>query len=134
MAGGGPSPDRSRSLFGVVPSTRLVDLLPRFLFLLQSSSSSRRDLDPEAMSSIWMVEELDSVDGSSIRGREVESGGEELDSGGDEQEPEFRRRDVFWLAGWKPFMLLSREGSSGDGQRPERSARVTLPGRVRFLG
>jgi len=38
-------------------------LLPFFLFLRQSSSSSRRDLDPAAMGSIWMVGELDSVEG-----------------------------------------------------------------------
>jgi hypothetical protein len=48
----------------------------RFLFLLQSSSSSRRHLDPAAMSSIRMAEELDSVEGKLDprgEGEEVES-------------------------------------------------------------
>lgn len=117
-----PEPGATESLFGVFPSTRLVALLslPRFL----SSSSSRRYLDPAAMSSIsmvggsiWMAEELDSVEGKldpRTKREEVESGSEELDSGGDEQKPEFvrsireeeldrarisGRRGVLWLGG-----------------------------------
>jgi hypothetical protein len=45
MAGGSPSPERSRSLFGVFPSTRLVALLPPCPSPV-SSPSPKLELDP----------------------------------------------------------------------------------------